>query len=119
MRSFRFELLLMVIVILSEPGFAQVAPPSDSLLPASRAPSSHDIAEASTGTFSARVREVNLLFSVSDWRGHFVSNLTPSDIKVLDERTATPIVDLLPAASGCAAESWIADRRKRIGRNCF
>jgi VWFA-related protein len=30
------------------------------------------------------VREVNLLFSASDWRGHLVSNLTPSDIKVLD-----------------------------------
>ena len=84
MRSRRFELLLITIVILFERAFAQVAPPADFLLSASRAPSSHDSAEASTGTFSARVREVTLLFSVSDWRGHFVTSLTPSDIKVLD-----------------------------------
>ena len=56
-------MLLIVIVILSPRAFAQAAPPADSLLPASRAPSSYDIAEASTGTSSARVREVNLLFS--------------------------------------------------------
>ena len=84
MRGRDFELLLIVIGILSARAFAQAAPPPDSLLPASRAPSSYDVAEASTGTFSARVREVNVLFSVSDWRGHFVSNLTSSDIKVLD-----------------------------------
>jgi len=35
-------------------------------------------------TFSTRVREVNVLFSASDWRGHFVSNLTAADVRVTD-----------------------------------
>ena len=80
----RFALLLIVVVMMSGCAFAQGAPPSDSLFSASRARSSHDVADARTETFSARVREVNLLFSATDWRGRFVSNLTASDIKVLD-----------------------------------
>jgi len=61
------------------------APKADfSLTASSIIPSSHNSAEAATGTFSARVREVNVLFSASDWRGRFVSNLTLSEIKVRD-----------------------------------
>jgi VWFA-related protein len=84
MRSRHFETLLIAIVMFSACAFPQTPPPADTFFPASRAPSSHELAGASTETFSARVREVSLLFSVSDWRGRFVSNLTPSDIKVLD-----------------------------------
>jgi VWFA-related protein len=40
--------------------------------------------ESDTQTFSASVREVNVLFSASDWRGRFVSNLTPADMMVFD-----------------------------------
>lgn len=40
--------------------------------------------EPHTQTFSANVREVNVLFSVSDWRGRFVSNLTAADVTVSD-----------------------------------
>jgi Ca-activated chloride channel homolog len=83
MRYRHFELLLIVIVLSYGRAFAQTPPPADSFLAGSRAASTHDI-DASTGTFSARVREVSLLFSVSDWRGRFVSNLSPSDVKVLD-----------------------------------
>jgi len=83
MRSLRFELLIVFVMLSARP-FAQTPPPADSLFSASRAPSSYDAPEASKETFSARVREVNLLFSATDWRGRFVSNLTPSDIKVLD-----------------------------------
>lgn len=83
MRCRHFELLLIVIMLSCGLAFAQTPPPADSFLAESPAASSHDI-DASTGTFSARVREVSLLFSVSDWRGRFVSNLTPSDVKVLD-----------------------------------
>ncbi|MBV9074639.1 MAG: VWA domain-containing protein [Acidobacteria bacterium] len=43
-----------------------------------------DMAEAATNTFSSRVREVSVLFSASDWRGHFVSNLTEKDVRVSD-----------------------------------
>ena len=80
----RFPYLLSVLVILSACAFAQGAPPTDLLLSASGVSSSHDVADGRTETFSARVREVNLLFSATDWRGRFVSNLTASDIKVLD-----------------------------------
>src|SRR5690349_11814672 len=84
MRSRRLEVSIVLAVVLSAHAFAQAVPPADSLLSASRAPSSHDVPEASKETFSARVREVNLLFSAIDWRGRFVSNLTAADIKVLD-----------------------------------
>ena len=84
MRCRHFELVLIVIGLLYGCAFAQAPLPTDSFLARSRAASSRDVADASTGTFSARVREVNLLLSISDWRGRFVSNLTPSDIKVLD-----------------------------------
>ena len=47
-----------------------------------------DPAKSTSGSFSSRVREVNVLFSVSDWHGHFVSNLSPSDVKVLDNGQA-------------------------------
>jgi VWFA-related protein len=40
--------------------------------------------ESDTQTFSANVREVSVLFSASDWRGRFVSNLTPADLRVFD-----------------------------------
>lgn len=40
--------------------------------------------EPHTQTFSAKVREVNVLFSASDWRGRFVSNLKPADVMVFD-----------------------------------
>jgi len=40
--------------------------------------------DASTHTFSARAREVNVLFSASNWRDQFVSNLKPSDVRVFD-----------------------------------
>lgn len=84
MRSRRLEVSIVLAAVLSVHGFAQAVPPADSLFSTSRAPSSHDVPEASKETFSARVREVNLLFSAVDWRGRFVSNLTPSEIKVLD-----------------------------------
>lgn len=84
MRSRRIELLLIVVALLCAHTFAQVPSPAESLFSTSRAPSSRDVPEVSKETFSARVREVNLLFSATDWRGNFVSNLTPSDIKVFD-----------------------------------
>ena len=40
--------------------------------------------EATTKTFSTRVREVNVLFSASDWRGHFVSNLSAADVRLTE-----------------------------------
>jgi Ca-activated chloride channel homolog len=43
-----------------------------------------NIAGAPAQAFSARVREVNVLFSASNWRDRFVSNLKPSDIRVFD-----------------------------------
>jgi Ca-activated chloride channel family protein len=84
MRTRRIELLLIIVVMLSAQAFAQAVPPAESLFSGSRVPSSHDVPEVSKETFSARVREVNLLFSATDWRGRFVSNLTPADVKVLD-----------------------------------
>lgn len=84
MRIRQFEFLLIVIAMLSPRGFAQAAPPTEKFSSASRVPSSSDVADTRTDTFSARVREVNLLFSATDWRGRFLSKLTPSDIKVLD-----------------------------------
>ena len=80
----RIEFLLILVFGLSTCASAQGVPPSAPLLPASRAPLSRDVADTRTETFSAQVREVNLLFSATDWRGRFVSNLTSSDVKVLD-----------------------------------
>jgi VWFA-related protein len=40
--------------------------------------------ESDTQTFSANVREVNVQFSASDWRGRFVSDLTRADMAVFD-----------------------------------
>lgn len=79
--------LLIVMAVLCAYVIAQQGPERKSELSpivSSEVPSSTNLAEATTGTFSSRVREVNVLFSASDWRGRFVSNLTPSDIKVRD-----------------------------------
>jgi Ca-activated chloride channel homolog len=35
-------------------------------------------------TFRLRVQEVNLVLTVADGKGHFVENLSPSDLKILD-----------------------------------
>lgn len=43
-----------------------------------------NIADAPTQAFSTRVREVNVLFSASNWRDRFVSNLKPSEVRVFD-----------------------------------
>ena len=87
MRSRHFVFLLAGILALRLPLVAQspIAAQAESSLaaPGSRVADGYNL-EATTGTFSTRAREVNLLFSASDWLGHFVSNLTPSDIKVLD-----------------------------------
>lgn len=80
----RLAFLLTVLLIPSGRVFTQGAPPANSLFSAPGDPSSRDVSETRTETFSARVREVNLLFSATDWRGRFVSNLTTADIRVLD-----------------------------------
>ena len=84
MRSRLLGLLLVVLSTGCISAFApaQSMPRADSALTASSA--GNDVPEASKGTFSARVREVNVLFSASDWRGRFVSNLTASDVRVFD-----------------------------------
>jgi Ca-activated chloride channel homolog len=41
-----------------------------------------------TTTISKAVNEVNLAFTVTDKRGHFVSNLGPKDFRLLDNRQA-------------------------------
>ena len=40
--------------------------------------------ESAPQVFSARVREVNVLFSASDWRGRFVPDLKAADVMVFD-----------------------------------
>lgn len=87
MRARNLKTLLTVVAVVSVCLVAQQGPgpKTDSSLSASSViPSSHNSAEDATETFSARVREVNVLFSASDWRGRFVSNLTLSDINVRD-----------------------------------
>ena len=82
----RSLIFLIVVATLSVCliGQQEPAPKADSSLTASSIIPSNNSAEAATGTFSARVREVNVLFSASDWRGRFVSNLALSDLKVRD-----------------------------------
>jgi Ca-activated chloride channel homolog len=88
MRSRCIELLFSVFVFVPCLGVLAQSQTSAQagtrLAESSFAPLSRDTPEASTGTFSTRVREVNVLFSASDWRGHFVSNLTPGDVRVFD-----------------------------------
>jgi len=66
-------------------GQSAALPPAEQLsTPSLSATSTDKKAEDSAGTFSTGVREVNVVFSASNWRGHFVSNLSPSDVKVFD-----------------------------------
>ena len=87
MKARELKALLTVVTALSACLVAQQGPgpKTDSSSSAlSAMPSSHALTEAAAGALSVRVREVNVLFSASDWRGRFVSNLTLSDIKVSD-----------------------------------
>ena len=86
MRSRHLKVFLTALAALPVCVIAQQLPGRNakSSATASLILSSHNPAEGTTGTFSARVREVNVLFSASDWRGRFVSNLEASDVKVLD-----------------------------------
>ena len=87
MRSAYSSLLLAFAMALSLCALAQSPPASQAQSPLvgpdSAAVIKPRIGEE-TNLFSTRVREVNVLFSASNWRGHFVSNLTPSDVRVLD-----------------------------------
>jgi Ca-activated chloride channel family protein len=82
------QLMIAIVVALSFKTSAQMlsAPqqvvPSTQWQPTTR-PSGDSPADA-VETFTTRVREVNLVFSVADRSGRFVSNLTSSDVKVLD-----------------------------------
>ena len=85
MPSRHFKFCVMAVVVLCVYASSQVPAesPADSSQTAFLSTAQRNIAEP-TETFSSRVREVNVLFSASDWRGHFVSSLGPSDIKVFD-----------------------------------
>jgi len=67
-------------------GQSSAMPPAEQLStpPPSAATSTDKKVEDSAGTFSTGVREVNVVFSASNWHGHFVSNLSPSDVRVFD-----------------------------------
>lgn len=86
MRARDVKVLLTVVAVLCASAVAQQEPqPKRDLAPViSAVQSDEDLAEAKGATISARVREVSVLFSASDWRGHLVSNLTLSDLNVRD-----------------------------------
>jgi VWFA-related protein len=90
MGSRHHRLLLAALVALCVYGVAQDQPKAltDSQQTLSSILTGPDPANSTSGSFSSRVREVNVLFSVSDWHGHFVSNLTPADVRVLDNGQA-------------------------------
>jgi len=84
MKSKSFSLSIAIAVALCLPAHSRE--PVTSRLPSAQLQSgpTADVEEGTSTKFVSGVREVNVTFSVSDWRGRFVSNLTPSDMKVLD-----------------------------------
>jgi len=71
MKARELKALLTVVTALSACLVAQQGPgpKTDSSSSAlSAMPSSHALTEAAAGALSVRVREVNVLFSASDWR---------------------------------------------------
>lgn len=84
MPSGRFPLLLLLslsLIVASPRSSAQNAndpPPANGSDPAALA--------SAVVTISKRVDEVNLAFTVTDKKGHFISNLGATDFQVLDNR---------------------------------
>ena len=80
-----FSLSIAIVVVLCLPVSSQ-EPATSQLIPSARSQSgpTADVEEGTPAKFTSRIREVNVTFSVSDWRGRFVSDLTPSDMKVVD-----------------------------------
>jgi VWFA-related protein len=76
--------LVLFPIVLGTMLFAQ-APPSESALLSNTQPAP---ALSHNETFRARVDEVNVVFTVSDASGRFVSNLSLHDLNVLDNRHA-------------------------------
>lgn len=76
----RFPALYSVLLVLS-PSFLFSQIQSASSVKASEF-------VAPTATLSKSVDEVNLAFTVTDKRGHFISNLGPNDFKLLDNHEA-------------------------------
>src|SRR5579859_1769498 len=74
-RSFFLAIFLLARVLVT----AQTGTQLRELSPAETTSS-----EAAPQTFSAKVREVNVLFSASDWRGRFVADLKSADVTVFD-----------------------------------
>lgn len=74
-RSFFLVIFLLArVLLIAQTGNQLREPP----------PAGTTSSEPVSPTFSARVREVNVLFSASDWRGRFVSDLKPTDVTVFD-----------------------------------
>ena len=87
MRAGDVKVFLTIFVVLCACAVGQQGPQLQSdlarvLSPA--VPAEESLADTKAATISARVREVNVLFSATDWRGRFASNLTLSDLNVRD-----------------------------------
>ena len=81
------KLLVVLVLALCLPLIAQLSSAQkQEILPTepSAIVNGGNIADVGTQTFSTRAREVNVLFSASNWRDQFVSNLKPSDVRVFD-----------------------------------
>jgi Ca-activated chloride channel family protein len=74
-RSFFLAIFLLARVLVT----AQTGTQLRELSPAETKSS-----ESAPQTFSTKVREVNVLFSASDWRGRFVADLKSADVTVFD-----------------------------------
>ncbi|MGA9671266.1 MAG: VWA domain-containing protein [Terracidiphilus sp.] len=72
-----------------QPATPQATPPAQAPTPQAPAPQAGDQqADAGVPTFKLPVNEVNLIFTVTDRHGHYVSNLQQSDFALLDDQKA-------------------------------
>jgi VWFA-related protein len=68
-----------------EPSKSNALPPSSSTKPAEKAESGDNPPDDNLTVIRKRVDEVNVVFTVTDKRGHFVKDLTQSDFRVYDD----------------------------------
>lgn len=80
----RLKLAFSLLFALCLPAVAQLPSAPQPQISAASTINRSDIGVASAHTFSTRVREVNVVFTVTNGRDRFVSNLNSSEVRVFD-----------------------------------
>ena len=93
-------------------------PASTSAQPAARAESGGSPDDSLT-VIRKRVDEVNVVFTVTDKRGHFVKDLTTERFPRERRQQAGRERPLVPQRDQSAAARWLAHRRQQLGARPF